>query len=77
MAKQLSVEIENILSGAIGEFFAQATVKKSCEAIGVKPGDLNGSNLPELADRIEKSVAFIKGKDLAAQLAGQIRRLSA
>ena len=68
-------EVERLLIDLVGAFFAQATIKKICGDMGIKPEDLSRPDLPDLADRIEKSVSYIKGKDKAARLAEQIREI--
>lgn len=75
MANKLAQEIEKILSEAVGEFIAKATVKKNCELIGCTPDTLTAAHLPELAEKIDKSVSFFSGKDVGSSLAEKIRAL--
>lgn len=75
MANKLAQEIEKILAEAVGEFIAKATVKKNCEMIGCTPETLTPAHLPELADKIDKSVSFFSGKDVGSALADKIRAL--
>ena len=75
MANKLAQEIEKILSEAVGEFIAKATVKKNCEMIGCTPDTLTPAHLPELAEKIDKSVSFFSGKDVGSALAEKIRAL--
>ena len=75
MANKLAQDIEKILSDAVGEFIARATVKKNCELIGVTPDTLTPDKIPELADKIDKSVSFFSGKDVGSSLAEKIRAL--
>lgn len=75
MVNKLAREVDRVLTDLIGAFFAQATLKKIFVDMGVDQEDLGRQDLPDLADRIEKSVSFIKGKDRAARLAEQIRDL--
>lgn len=62
MSNRLALDVERILREALGEFVAHATLKKNCELIGVTPDDLECSQLPKLAGRIEKSVSFLSVK---------------
>jgi hypothetical protein len=75
VANKLAQEIERILSAAVGEFIARATVRKNCELIGTSPDDLTFAQLPELADRIEKSVSFFSGKDVGLEVAEKIKAI--
>ena len=75
MANRLAQEVERILSSAVGDFIAKATVKKNCELIGTTPDDLTSDKLPELVEKIEKSVAFFSGKDVGSGVAEKIRAI--
>ncbi len=75
MANKLAQDIEKILSDAVGDFIARATVKKNCELIGCTPDTLTPDKLPELADKVDKSVSFFSGKDVGSSLADKIRAL--
>lgn len=75
MANKLAQEIEKILAEAVGEFIAKATVKKNCELIGCTPDTLTAAQLPELAEKIDKSVSFFSGKDVGSSLAEKIKTL--
>lgn len=77
MANRLARDVENILSDALGEFIAQATLKKNCDLIGATVDNLSAAQLPELADRIEKSVKFFSGAGNGKTVADRIRGLSA
>jgi hypothetical protein len=65
LANKLAQEVEKLLSDILGEFIAKATVKKNCELIDTTPDTLTPQQLPELAEKIEKSVAFFS-KDVTA-----------
>ena len=73
MANKLAQEIERLLSDAVGEFIAKATLKKNCEFIGITPETLTAGELPALAEGINKSISFFSGKDVAAALAEKIK----
>ncbi len=75
MANKLAQEVEKILSAAVGDFIAKATVKKNCELIGSTPDTLTPAQLPELADKIEKSVSFFSGKDVGSGVAEKIKAI--
>ncbi len=75
MVNQLSQQVLKILTSAVGEFIARATMKKNCELIGTNPEELSPEELPELAARIEKSVSFFAGKDVGKDVAEKIRGL--
>lgn len=77
MANKLAQEIEKVLATAVGDFIATATVKKNCELIGCTPDTITVSQLPELAEKISKSVSFFSGEDTGTELAGRIRALRA
>jgi hypothetical protein len=77
LANKLAQEIEKILSDAVGDFIARATVKKNCELIGTTPDTITADKLPELADKIDKSVSFFSGKDVGSALAEKIRAIKA
>jgi len=72
---RLAQEVEKILSAAVGDFIAKATVKKNCELIGTTPDDLTADQLPALAEKIEKSVSFFSGKDVGGGVAEKIRSI--
>lgn len=75
MANRLAQEVEKILAAAVGDFIAKATTRKNCELIGVSPDELTPEHLPELAERIEKSVSFFSGKDVGRGVAEKIRAI--
>jgi len=75
MANPLAQQVEKILTSAVGEFIAKATVKKNCELIGATPDTLNAAQLPELAKHIEKSVSFFSGNETGSEVADKIRNL--
>lgn len=75
MANPLAQKVEKILTSAVGEFIAKATVKKNCEIIGTTPDNLSAAQLPELATHIEKSVSFFSGKETGSEVADKIRGL--
>jgi hypothetical protein len=75
VANKLAQEVEKILSAAVGDFIAKATVKKNCELIGSTPDTLTPAQLPELADKIEKSVSFFSGKDVGSGVAEKIKAI--
>jgi hypothetical protein len=75
LANKLAMEIEKLLSDTLGEFIAKATVKKNCELIGTTPDNLTADKLPELADKIDKSVAFFSSQEAGSELATKIRNL--
>ncbi|MDY6793760.1 MAG: hypothetical protein SWK76_00545 [Actinomycetota bacterium] len=75
MANKLAQDIEKILSEAVGDFIARATVKKNCELIGSTPDTITAAQLPELAEKIDKSVSFFSGKDVGSALAEKIKSL--
>ncbi len=75
MANRIAQEVEKILSAAVGDFIAKATVKKNCELIGTTVDELTLEQLPELAEKIEKSVSFFSGKDVGSGVAEKIRAI--
>lgn len=75
MPNKLALEIEKILSETVGDFIARATVKKNCEMIGTTPDTLTPDMLPELAQKIDKSVSFFSGKDTGEAIAERIRNI--
>lgn len=75
MANPLAQQVEKILSAAVGEFIAKATVKKNCELIGTSPDVVTSAQLPELAAQIEKSVSFFSGKETGMEVAEKIKNL--
>ncbi len=76
MANKLAKDIEAILSEALGEFIAQATLKKNCELIGATVDSICASQLPELAVYIEKSVKFFSGDGSGKVVAEKIKALA-
>lgn len=77
MANKLAQDVGRILSGTLGDFMAQATLKKNCDIIGATPDTLDGSQLPLLAKNIEKSVSFFSGKEASSEVARKILALQA
>lgn len=75
MANKLAQEIEKILAEAVGDFIAKATVKKNCELIGCTPDTLTQAQLPQLAEKIDKSISFFSGKEVGSALAEKIKTL--
>jgi hypothetical protein len=75
LANKLAQDIEKILADEVGEFIAKATVKKNCELIGSTPDTITAAQLPELAEKISKSVSFFSGKDMGGDLMEKIKRL--
>lgn len=75
MANRLAQEVEKILSAAVGDFIAKATVKKNCELIGTTPDDIAPDQLTALAEKIEKSVSFFSGKDVGSGVAEKIKAI--
>ena len=75
MANKLAQEIEKVLAASVGDFIATATVKKNCELIGCTPDTITAAQLPELAEKISKSVSFFSGKDTGTALADRIKAL--
>lgn len=75
MANRIAQEVEKILAAAVGDFIAKATVKKNCELIGTTIDDITLAQLPELAEKIEKSVSFFSGKDVGSGVAEKIRAI--
>lgn len=75
MANKLAQEIEKILAEAVGDFIAKATVKKNCELIGCTPDTLTPAQLPQLAEKIDKSISFFSGKEVGSALAEKIKTL--
>jgi hypothetical protein len=75
MSNKLAQEVESLLTGALGEFIAKATVKKNCELIGVTPDTLTAAQLPELAEKIDKSVSFFSGDDVGSEVAAKIKAM--
>lgn len=76
MAANLAADIEKILADEVGDFIAKATVKKNCELIGCTPDSITAAHLPQLADKIAKSVSFFSSKEVGNDLSEKIRRLS-
>ncbi|MBC7248540.1 MAG: hypothetical protein H5T73_12295 [Actinobacteria bacterium] len=75
MANRVAQEVEKILAAAVGDFIAKATLKKNCELIGTTPDDLTVEQLPDLAEKIEKSVSFFSGKDVGLGVAEKIKTI--
>jgi hypothetical protein len=75
LANSLAQQVEKVLIASVGEFIAKATLKKNCALIGVTPDNLTADKLDDLADNIEKSVAFFSGKDQGSEVAQKIRGL--
>ena len=75
MVSPLALQVQKILSSAVGDFIAKATVKKNCELIGTTPDSLTNVELLELAAHIEKSVSFFSGKETGVEVADKIRNL--
>ena len=75
MANRLAQEVERILTAAVGDFIAKATVKRNCELIGATPDELTADMLPALAEKIEKSVSFFSGRDVGMGVAEKIRNI--
>ncbi len=75
MANKLAQEIERVLSDAVGDFIAKATVNRNCELIGTTPDTLSADQLPELAEKIDKSVSFFSGKDIGTAIGDKIREI--
>lgn len=71
----MAQEVEKILAAAVGDFIAKATLKKNCELIGTTPDDLTVEQLPDLAEKIEKSVSFFSGKDVGVGVAEKIKTI--
>jgi hypothetical protein len=65
---KIAQQVERILAGAVGDFIAKATVKKNCELIGVTPDTLTSAHLPELSEKIDKSISFFSGDDVGYAL---------
>lgn len=76
MAELLVRQVEKILTSAVGEFIAKATVKKNCKLINCEPEKLTPAQLPELATHIEKSVAFFADPQTGADVAQKIKDLA-
>lgn len=75
MPNSLAQTIQRMLSDAMGNFIATATLKKNCELIGTTAEDLSAEQLPALAQKIEKSVAFFKDEATGQDMAQRIRTL--
>jgi hypothetical protein len=73
LANLLAREVEKLLSGVLGEFIAMATVKKNCELIGTTPDAITSDHLPELAEKIERSIAFFTDKETGRSLAEKVK----
>jgi len=75
VANRLAQEVEKILSAAVGDFIAKATIRKNCELIGTTPDDLSIDQIEELAERIRKSVSFFSGKEVGSGIAEKMREI--
>ena len=64
-----------MLADAMGNFIATATLKKNCELIGTTTEQLTVDDLPALAQKVDKSVAFFTDEVTAKDLAEKIRAL--
>ena len=73
----IAKKAEGILSEVVGDFIAKATVKKNCELIGATTDNITAAQLPELADKIEKSVSFFSGEEKGKAVAERIRIITA
>ena len=71
---RLAQEVESVLNEAVGAFIARASVKKNCELIGTTPDNLTADQLPELAEKIARSVCFFSGKDVGEAIAERASR---
>lgn len=77
MANKLAQEVEKVLVEVLGEFIAKATVKKNCELIGTTPDTLTVDQLPALAEKIDKSVAFFSKGASASGIGEKIKAIKA
>lgn len=77
MANKLAQDIEKILAEEVGEFIARAAVKKNCELIGTTPDTLTAAQVPQLVEKIAKSISFFSGKQAGPDLLGRISALGA
>lgn len=77
LANKIAQEVEKILSEVLGEFIAKATVKKNCELIGTTPDNLTAEQLPELADKVERSVAFFSKEASVGDVVEKIKAIRA
>ena len=75
MANGLAQDIERMLSSVMGDFIAAATLKKNCELIGTSADGLTADQLPALAEKIEKSIAFFNNAETAKELAEKIKAM--
>lgn len=75
MANRLAQEIEKILSAAVGDFIAKATIRKNCELIGTTPEELTIDHIEDLAEKIRKSISFFSGKEVGSDIADKIREI--
>lgn len=75
LANRLAQEVEKIIAAAVGDFIAKATLKKNCELIGKTPDQLQPEDLPALAERVERSIAFFSGKEVGSGVAEKIKML--
>jgi hypothetical protein len=77
LANVLARDITRVLSDALGDFIASATVKKNCELIGTIPDDLTAEQLPALSTGIEKSVTFFSDSSTAKTIGEKVRAMKA
>jgi hypothetical protein len=75
LANKIAQEVEKILTDVLGEFIAKATVKKNCELIGTTPDTLTVDQLPALAEKIDKSVAFFSKEASASGVTEKIKAI--
>jgi len=75
LPNSLAQVIQRMISDAMGNFLATATLKKNCELIGTTTEELTVNDLPALAQKVEKSVAFFKDEVTAKDLAEKIGAL--
>jgi hypothetical protein len=75
MANSLARDVTRLLSAALGDFIAKATVNKNCELIGTTPDDLMAEQLPMLAEKIAKSVTFFADASVAKTLSDKVLAL--
>jgi hypothetical protein len=75
LPNSLAQTIQTMLADSLGSFIATATLKKNCEMIGTNPEELSVEHLPELSQKVEKSVMFFKDEASAKELSEKIRSL--
>jgi hypothetical protein len=71
----IAQQVKGIIRDEVGEFIGQVTVRKNCELIGTSEESLSYTQLPELAVKIEKFVAFYCGKDSGSAVSTRIMAL--